>query len=106
MQNEPNKERRLFRRFDMGLEVEIEIDGAAQPGKVFDLSFGGASLSPADEAWKGKSIKIRNPGFGPGIALQGDIVNVVQERCHIRFELDDTAEEALTFFMMTTDETR
>jgi hypothetical protein len=106
MQIEAQTNRRLFRRFHLGIEVEIDVDGEIHKGRLYDISFGGASVAPADKTWLSKRIVVRNGGLGQGVSLPGDVLNVVDDRCHLRFDLDAAAEDDLTFFLMANDGTR
>ena len=100
-------DRRLYRRYDMGLEATILVaDGTCRPCAITDLSLGGAAVIPGDAVWIDHSVRLLWPDLCHEEGLEGRVVGTRGEHAHIAFELDDIMESALTMFLVMSPATR
>ena len=100
-------DRRLYRRYDIGLEATIYCEaGTSCACAITDLSLGGAAVVPGDASWEGQDIRLVWPDLGTAEGLAGRCVGTRADQAHISFNLDEAMESALTMFLVMSPATR
>jgi len=99
--DEMTTERRLFRRYEMAVPGRIVADGLEFPCVVRDLSLGGARLAPGDPRLQGRRVVLHAEDLWHEPGLVARVVHADEQDIHLAFELDEAAEEALTFYLAT-----
>ena len=99
----PLGERRYYRRYPMGLEAMIEINGVTRPVTISDLSLGGAALQPGFPGLIGARVGLKLNGLEPATVLPGRILNVSKNRTHLLFDCMAREQSALITFLISSD---
>ncbi len=95
----PAAERRLFRRYETAIPADFVVDGTHHACVVRDLSLGGARLVPGRPGLAGARGRLRFDELWYPPGLPARVVQASEAALHLAFELDERAEEALTFFL-------
>ncbi len=95
----PAAERRLFRRYETAIPAHFVADGTLYDCVIRDLSLGGARLVPGRPELAGARGRLcfDELWYPPGLPAR--VVQASEAALNLAFELDETAEEALTFFL-------
>lgn len=105
----PAPDRRLYRRYAIGLGAQVMGPGWTLTGHVIDLSLGGACFVHADEAAApvevAQEVDVRCAGIGRERALPAIVRRFASGRLYLAFILDAPAEDALTLFLMASPAT-
>lgn len=95
------RERRLFRRYGLGLEGRLLAGDRAVDCVIHDLSLGGAGLSPALPELASQTLRLQWDGLAVPDGVRCRVVRTTDRHTHLMFELDEDAEDALTMFLLT-----
>lgn len=100
------KNRRLYRRYAIAVPAELALGDTRFECAITDLSLGGAAIIPGHLAWADQEIRLHCEDFLFDDGMTGRVVRVTEEGAHIKFDLDDDMEGALTMFLVMSPATR
>lgn len=100
------EDRRLYRRYVIGIPAQVEIDGVRHDCAITDLSLGGVAVEPTIKCERGASCKLLCDEFYYDDGMRGSVVNLNDTAAHISFALDQDMEAALTMFLVMSPATR
>lgn len=98
--------RRLYHRYSVGLEAEIECEESSFRCKVMDLSLGGAGVEPGFPEIIGTHVQLNLEDVSSASGIRAEVVRSDTYRCNLRFSLDDDTEAALVLHLMADPATR
>jgi hypothetical protein len=96
---------RLDPRYEGRLEAFVLFRGAPWRCWICDLSLGGAGLEPALPAMLGQTVELTCPSFDFAGGLPGRVINVVDRRTCLAFDLEPEHLDALARFLAANIDT-
>lgn len=96
--DDPSEQRRHHRQSSR-IAATLLFDGGAWSCSICDISPKGAGVEPAIPSALGHMVELQSARFNN--ALLGRVVNVVDNRTNIAFELDSSMEYELAKFLAT-----
>ncbi|GBD43956.1 hypothetical protein HRbin40_01439 [bacterium HR40] len=93
-------DRRLFRRYAVGVTGRVLAATGTMACTVHDLSLAGAGISPAFPELVGQRVHLLFDGLDLATGIPARVLRAAADRSHLQFEPDEQAEEALTFFLL------
>ncbi len=93
--------RRRSKRFEVDIPVEAQFAGRTKPGRVIDLSLGGARIDLAINTSVGTPVTLRIADLTH--QLTGEVVRATEDGTQLRFTIGDVAAEELRRFLARFD---
>ncbi len=94
------RDRRLYRRYRIPLAAALECGEVRHHCAIHDISLGGAALAPGRSDWVGRRVRLHFEDLDHAPGLDAEVLAASGERMHLRFELDEAGEYALTMFLV------
>lgn len=93
-------DRRLYRRYDMGLGARLRIGEAPIDGRITDLSLGGAGFAPERGDLVGEVGELAIGESGPRLTCK--VVSAAAGCTHLVFLLSEEEETELAMLLVAT----